>query len=55
VRSLDLNLAPRLIRHPVRAAADAQFPLLLADVAHRFDGIDERTTKKIILAAGLRP
>src|SRR5882762_11018061 len=35
---------PHLDRHAIRfvAAANEQFPLLLADVAHRFDAIDDQ-------------
>src|SRR6266404_5866740 len=39
-----------LDRHAIRfvTAADEQFPLLFADVAHRFDGIDDQVKQYLL-------
>src|SRR5712671_2112899 len=41
---------PHLDRHAIRfvTAADEQFPLLFADVAHRFDGIDDQVEQYLL-------
>src|SRR5882672_11085649 len=36
-------------------AADEQFPLLLADVAHRFDGIDEQVKQYLLQLDPISP
>ena len=36
------GFAKRLYCHRLVTAADEQFPHLLADIAHRFDGIDDQ-------------